>query len=111
MNVHDVDVSHQASHKLLGHHVIHNVTKFQSCRLDNYIFIGKKHCENSRDTNNILSQNLLASHVSEVTGVYINRNIPTQMMNLAICNHQVDCTFTSALCILPGDPINVTNYE
>ena len=35
-------VSHQTSHEVLGHYVIHNVPKFQSGRSDNKFFIGEK---------------------------------------------------------------------
>ena len=35
-------VSHQTSHKVLGHDVIHNVTKFQNCRPDDSFFLFAK---------------------------------------------------------------------
>ena len=43
---------HQTSHEVLGHYVIHNVTKFQNYRSDN-IFIVEKHF----DKNNVINVN------------------------------------------------------
>ena len=34
-------VSHQMSLKVLGHYIVRNVTKFQSCRSDDKFFIGE----------------------------------------------------------------------
>ena len=35
-------VSRQSSREVLGHYIIHNVTKFQNCRSDNKYFTGEK---------------------------------------------------------------------
>ena len=39
---------HQMAHKVLGHYVVHTITKFQNCRSDDNFFslAKKKHCEN-----------------------------------------------------------------
>ena len=47
------DVSHQTWHKVLGHHVARNITKFQSCRHDNLVFIGKNPPQKHFEKNNI----------------------------------------------------------
>ena len=36
-------LSHQTSHKVLGHYVVCNVTKFQNCRPNNQFFLTKNH--------------------------------------------------------------------
>ena len=36
-------MSHQMLHEVLGHYVVRNVTKFQSCGRENNFFTGKKH--------------------------------------------------------------------
>ena len=41
------------SYEVLGHYVAYNVTKFQSCRNDNKLFIGEKPSEKHFDENNI----------------------------------------------------------
>ena len=46
--------SHEMSNKIFGHHVVHNVTKFQSCRHDNRFFIGQKPFQKHFDENNTL---------------------------------------------------------
>ena len=45
-------ISLQTSHKVLGHYVIRNVTKFQNCRSDSRFFIGKKRPWNHFDKYN-----------------------------------------------------------
>ena len=45
-------VSHQMSHKVLGHHVVPNVTKFQSCRYDNYFLLAKRKHFDKKNTKN-----------------------------------------------------------
>ena len=45
-------VSYQTLHKVLGHYIVFNITKFQNCRRDNKFFTGEKqsqkHFENSQ---------------------------------------------------------------
>ena len=41
-----VGVSHQTSHEVLGHYVVRNVTRFQSCRPNNYFVLTHNHREN-----------------------------------------------------------------
>ena len=47
-------VPHQMSHKVLGHYVIHNVTKFQHCRPHKYLFIAEKSSQKYFQKNNSL---------------------------------------------------------
>ena len=39
-------LSHQMSHEILGHYVVRNVTKLQSCSVIINVLLAKKHCEN-----------------------------------------------------------------
>ena len=47
-------VSHQMSREVLGHYVVCNVTKFQSCRPNNYFVIDEKWSRKHFEKNNII---------------------------------------------------------
>ena len=52
---------HQMSQEVLGHYVVHNVTKFQNCRSNNFLFLffsGKKPLQKHFDKNNNTSHHI-----------------------------------------------------
>ena len=44
-------MSHQTSHKVFGHYIIHNVTKFENCT-SNKFFMGRKSSQKHFDKSN-----------------------------------------------------------
>ena len=44
-------MSHQTSHKVFGHYIIHSVTKFKNCTSDKF-FIGRKSSQKHFDKSN-----------------------------------------------------------